>query len=261
LEKIDFSLNQLVEEVADLLAPTLKNKEIDFMTFLDPNLPKLITADLGKIRQILINLIGNAIKFTNSGEIEVNVLINETESEFLELEISVKDTGIGISKDKLDSIFGSFNQADNSTTRKFGGTGLGLSICRDLVELQNGRIWVESEKGRGSKFSFTLVVEAASDLKLRDKVEALQTKKALVVDDNKTNLKILVNTLSSWGMTSTPFNSPDLVISLKKSLQNFDVFILDMQMPEKDGITLAKEIKTELGDFSKPIILLSSMPE
>ena len=261
LENEPFLLQQSMDEVMELLKPSAQDKGIELIAYVEEQIPSRLIGDVVRLKQVLINLVNNAIKFTESGEVYVEASLKALESDFAQINFMVRDTGIGIPEEKLEGLFESFTQADTSTTRRFGGTGLGLAICKNLVSLMGGKIWVESEKGKGSKFQFSVVLEAASaDQKIID-TEILQGKKALVVDDNNTNLRILVKQLGSWGVRSTPFNSPELVQELIKDLKKFDFCVMDMQMPNMDGAQLSRIIRDHYSKEELPIVVLSSTGE
>lgn len=253
-----FNLNQCIEDVIDIMKPGASAKRIELMYYISPEIPAFVVQDEHRLKQVLFNLIGNAIKFTEKGEVELQVKLSSMHGDLFQLEFSVRDTGIGINSEVLPRLFQSFTQADTSTTRRFGGTGLGLSICRELVGLMGGRIWAESEVGKGSKFTFTLVAEKSDDVTDLSK-RSVQGLKVLVVDDNMTNLKILVKQLSNWGIQATPFNSPNLVLEVMDDLGRYDLCILDMQMPEMDGHQLTHHIREKYTREDLPIIVLSSV--
>jgi len=261
LEKEPFSLQKCVDEVMDLLKPSAQEKGIELISYIEESVPQHLVGDMVRLKQVLINLVNNAIKFTHQGEVYLNVNTQAEDQGFSQLKFTVKDTGIGIENIKLSGLFESFTQADNSTTRKYGGTGLGLTICRDLVQLMGGRIWAKSELGKGSEFCFTAVMESADNFNEEIQLEKLVGIRALVVDDNNTNLKILVKQLGSWGVRPTPFNNPELVQELIHDLSKFDVCIMDMQMPKMDGLQLTKIIRKHHSQKELPIVVLSSTGE
>jgi CheY-like chemotaxis protein len=255
-----FSLMDTVEEVIDMLKPSAHAKSLELISYIHPKVPQEIVADSYRLRQVLINLVNNAIKFTNQGEVLLEIDLVTQEENFLQLKFLVRDTGIGIEQGKIQNLFSSFTQADTSTTRKYGGTGLGLAICKNIINLMGGRIWAESDPGKGSSFHFTMVGESSdSETKVSYDATALRGLKALVVDDNKTNLKILVKQLANWGMQATPFNSPELVLEIMGNLKKFDLCVIDMQMPEIDGHGLTVKIREHYSAAELPIIVLSSI--
>ncbi|MDP4953954.1 MAG: response regulator, partial [Flavobacteriales bacterium] len=259
LEKSTFQLQNAVEEVVDLLKPSIQEKGLELIVYLEPEVSGDYCGDVIRLKQVLINLLNKAIKFTEKGEVLLTVERVADEGGFSQVKFEIKDTGIGMSAETLENLFESFMQADTSTTRKYGGTGLGLSICKKLVALMGGRIWAESELGKGSSFFFTTILESEEALAQSQREEKLAGLRALVVDDNTTNLRILVKQLSNWGVRSTPFNSPELVVEIIKDLSKFDFCVMDMQMPMMDGEQLAAEIRKYYSVEELPIIVLSSI--
>lgn len=253
-----FILSDCMDQVADIMKPLANQKKLELITDVDPDLPIEIVQDERRIRQIILNLVNNAVKFTDHGEVVMKVNLLSRDKDFVHIKFSIEDTGIGIEPDKLPLLFRSFSQADGSVSRKYGGSGLGLAICKSLVNELGGKIWVESTPGKGSVFYFTIVAETSAESR-SSRIKGLNGLKALVVDDNKTNLKILVRQLSNWGIQATPFNSPDLVMEIIPDLRKFDFCILDMQMPEMDGAALAGRMREYHGIDHFPIIVLSSV--
>ena len=259
LEHLDFDLRHCVEEVMDMFAGKAAEKNLDLIYQIDPQIPVVITGDSHRLKQVLINLVGNAFKFTENGEVFVGVKLDKIEEKSLQLSILVRDTGIGIPKDKQHNLFRSFSQVDSSTTRKYGGTGLGLAISQRLVELMGGLINIESESGSGTTFSFSIkstVSKQTKPLYIHFSTEGYEGKKILVIDDNHTNLTILKAQLEQWKL------SPVMAASGKEALEilpleNFDLVITDMQMPEMDGVELTQKIKNLNPQL--PVILLSSI--
>ncbi|MCB0166810.1 MAG: response regulator [Anaerolineae bacterium] len=280
LENRPFDLRECLEGALDLLATKAMEKGLDLAYHIDVNTPEIISGDVTRLRQILINLLSNAVKFTSSGEIVVSVESRSVDDastiekwspalpppepnappEVFELHLAVRDTGIGIPESRMHRLFQAFSQVDASTTRRYGGTGLGLVISKHLSELMGGTMWVESEQGQGTTFHFTIRTEAIPNLTyshLHEVQPKLSGKRVLIVDDNTTNRRILVLQAESWGMlpqaTATPFEA----LAWLKEGTPFDLAILDMQMPEMDGITLAAEInRLELGF---PQVMLTSL--
>jgi signal transduction histidine kinase/DNA-binding response OmpR family regulator len=261
LESRSFNVRNCVEEALDLFAAQIRIKRLEAVYLVAPDVPSHLIGDAMRLRQILVNLIGNAIKFTPKGEIAVHVECQGQEPEKgFHLLFSVTDTGIGISEEGIEKLFKAFQQVDTSTTRRYGGTGLGLVISQRLAEFMGGTIWVESVAGVGSTFFFSVTLKP-SDVPAPDYQSpqhgALLSHSVLLVDDNTTNRRILEIQLKAWGMK--PTSAPSSAESLKKIAgQHFDVGLIDFQMPEMDGVTLAREIRqrTEM-----PLILLSSSEE
>lgn len=253
-----FDLHQCMEDVIDVMKPSASSRGLELAYYIDPDIPHKLMQDEHRFKQILFNLIGNAVKFTEQGEVEVTLKLTNTHGDLIQLECSIRDTGIGMDPRVIPNLFNSFTQEDTSTTRRFGGTGLGLAICKELVGLMGGRIWANSEKGKGATFSFTLVAEK-TDAVQDFSYKSVQGLKVVVVDDNMTNLKILVKQLSNWGIQATPFNSPNLVLEVLDNLDKFDLCLLDMQMPEMDGHQLTRRIREKYDAVTLPIVLLSSV--
>ncbi len=261
LETQPFYVRNCVEDALDLLAEKAAGKMLDLAYFIEEDTPPVVIGDITRLRQILVNLLGNAIKFTDEGEVVVNVKSMLVENDRYELTFSVRDTGIGIPEDKIDKLFKSFSQVDTSTTRKYGGTGLGLAISNQLAKNMGGTMWVESEEGQGSVFHFTILVDAELDAKplySKDNVPQLSGKRILIVDDNATNRLILVKQTESWGMKPTAVASGPEALKLLAQEKAFDIAILDMQMPEMDGFTLAQRIGEEQ-EKALPLIILTSI--
>jgi PAS domain S-box-containing protein len=265
-----FKLDELVEETMDILTLKAFEKKLEMLYRVDHDIPSQVIGDPVRIRQIIVNLLGNAIKFTKDGEIYVSIrrhgdIFLHEERKYLNFVIQVKDTGIGIPKDKLQKIFESFTQADNSTTRKYGGTGLGLAISKSLAELMHGELTVESEPGKGSTFSLRLTLEVANDqpeIQLQPKP---LLKKAIVVDDNITNLHLMTETLGYFQIhCETSTNGHEALEKIKyarSSGEPFDLIITDHHMPGMDGIDLVKEIKESMPGVNQPFILMLSSLE
>ncbi len=270
-----FDIRDCIEETLDLLAPKAAEKNLEQAYLIYKNTPSWIVGDVTRIRQILVNLVGNGLKFTNEGEVVVGVTARQitlahedpivsADCPTYEVRFVVKDTGIGIPQDKIDRLFKAFSQVDSSTTRNYGGTGLGLIISRRLTELMGGRMWVESNGESGSSFFFTIIAKAAPALhqerqQERQNTDKLQGKRLLIVEDNSTHRKILALQAQSWGMLSHPTESGAEALKLLNLRGHFDLAILDMQMPGMDGLTLAQEIR-KIPEYQKlPLIMLSSL--
>ncbi|NNE54485.1 MAG: response regulator, partial [Flavobacteriales bacterium] len=254
-----FNLVQVVEEVIDMLKPTAYSKKLELISYVHPDVPEQLLSDSHRLKQVLINLVNNAVKFTDKGEVLLEVEFVNSEAGLTQLKFTVQDTGIGIEPEKIENLFQSFTQADTSTTRKYGGTGLGLAICKNIVSMLGGRIWVDSVPGKGSEFHFTIIAQESDSEEHIHDYSALKGLKALVVDDNTTNLKILVKQLSAWGVQATPFNSPELVLEIMSNLKKFDLCVIDMQMPALDGKDLTIRIREHYSKDDLPIIVLSSI--
>lgn len=259
LEQRDFDLRTTIEEVFDLFAGKAAELGLDLIYEIDYNVPAQIVGDSLRLRQVLINLIGNAVKFTNHGEIFLRVEMVSSEKEIAELSFKVKDTGIGIPKNKVERLFKAFSQVDSSTTRQYGGTGLGLAICEKLVGLMGGSIHVDSEEGIGTTFTFS--IKAGLSVKsirtyVYSNIAGLEGKSILVVDDNATNRAILKNQLEHWKFRPTMAASATEALGLLKA-NTYDLIITDMQMPEVNGLELAHTVAHH--HLKTPLILLSSM--
>jgi len=265
-ENVDFNLHKVVEDIAMLFATNAHSKNLEITADFDTDIPSFVKGDPTRIRQILANLTGNAIKFTEKGEVGISVQLLDSRDNKVKLEFVVRDTGIGISEEGIKQIFESFSQADGSTTRKFGGTGLGLSISRQLVELMHGEMRVESIEGKGSEFIFTLEFsqsDESSRLIQGDNHLDISALRVLLVDDNQTNLRILSNNLKNWGIEFTAVESAkEAITSLQKSViskKPYNLLITDMMMPEIDGIGLVTEIRTMEEFQNMEIIILTSI--
>jgi CheY-like chemotaxis protein len=271
-----FDIRDCIEETLDLLAPKAAEKQLELAYLLYKNTPNWLYGDAQRIRQILVNLVGNGLKFTNSGEVIVGVTarkiiaINEdpiiaADDPTYEIRFVVKDTGIGIAQDKIERLFKAFSQVDSSTTRNYGGTGLGLIISRRLTELMNGKMWVESGgDGSGSSFYFTIMAKAAPPTPPvcqpeRQQPSQLAGKRLLIVEDNATHRQILSLQAQSWGMHAHATESGAEALKLLNLRGHFDLAILDMQMPEMDGSILAQKIR-EFPEYQNlPLVMLSSL--
>ena len=261
LEALDFSLEGLLEDTMETLALDAQKKGLDFILSIDPQVPSQINGDPTRIRQILVNLIGNAIKFTHEGEVVIRLSLKERVENTLTLFFNIRDTGIGIPPDRIARVFDSFTQTDGSTTRKYGGTGLGTTIAKQLVELMGGAIWIESVVGKGTQFLFTLKVKEAISQTVVPvtQVQDLSIRQVLVIDDNPNNLTNFRDILGSWSLLpSLAEGAASARAVLERRTQPFDLLIVDVQMPETDGITLVREIKTNPLHRFTPVIFLFS---
>ncbi len=260
LEHHDFDLRQCIEQIMDLFAGKAAAQGLDLVYQIDHLVPAQIINDSMRLRQILINLVSNALKFTHKGEVFVKVSVAKADKENIELRFDVNDTGMGIPKEKLPRLFQAFSQVDSSTTRKYGGTGLGLVISQRLIKLMGGNIIVNSIVGKGSTFSFTITSKFGKDSKRQYanfNINGNEGKKVLVIDDNVTNLSILKSQLELWKLTPVLASSGKQALEIISTGTQFQLIITDMQMPEMDGIELAKAIKEKIPYI--PIILLSSI--
>jgi signal transduction histidine kinase/ligand-binding sensor domain-containing protein/CheY-like chemotaxis protein len=267
LEHQPVHLRQLIEEVLDLFAGKAFTQGLDLIYEIDASVPEHFMGDATRLRQIIINLVGNSIKFTPQGEVLILISITDKRArntgmentDSIEVMFEVRDTGIGIRKDKLVTIFEPFTQADSSTTRKYGGTGLGLAISKHLVELMNGRIWIESEPGNGTSFFFTIIAQPVTEeLTLLAQVPSeIAGKHVLIVDDNPTNRHILKRQLEIWKMSAIEAESGESALKLISEHEGFDIIITDMKMPGMNGLQLSQKISQS--GCTTPVILLSSM--
>ena len=266
LDPIPFNLRDHVEESARVLAVQAHEKGLELVCNVESDVPEYAVGDVTRLRQILVNLLGNAIKFTQQGEVALEVKLASREHGKLGLHFAIRDTGMGIPKEKQKLIFEAFTQADGSTTRRFGGTGLGLTISARLVNAMNGRIWVESEPGEGSIFHFTATLGAAPEsLRAHPKDKAaLDGIPVLVVDDNPTNRRILSDTLRSWGMQPTSVASAQEALEhMRGGVQlerSFPVLLPDVHMPEMDGFELVKRM-LDTPDLANAFILMLTSGE
>ena len=264
LDPIPFNLRDHVEETARVLALKAHEKNLELICSVRPEVPEYVVGDVTRLRQILVNLLGNAVKFTEHGEVELEVELASQERDELGLHFVVRDTGIGIPKEKQELIFDAFTQVDGSTTRKYGGTGLGLTISARLVDAMKGRIWVESEPGKGSAFHFTATVGAAPELLQTRPAEdvSLNGVRVLVVDDNLTNRRILSDMLWSWGMQPTPVASaPEALVHMRRGTEHghpYSLVLTDVHMPEMDGFDLVESIKSTPDLTNAFILMLTS---
>ena len=262
LEQTEFSLTECLEGSLDLLASRAAEKKLDLLYEIADGTPGTIRGDPTRLRQILVNLLGNALKFTAKGEVVLTLRVQATVEDKAELLFSVRDSGIGIPAAAMGRLFQSFSQVDATTTRRFGGTGLGLVISRKLAEMMGGRMWVESEPGRGSTFSFTILAEpVAGQLPLHPAggPASVAGRRVLAVDDNETSRRILCDVARNWGMTLHAIPTPAEALALLRAGEKYDAAILDMQMPDMDGMMLAQAIRQLRTKEELPLMLLSSI--
>ena len=279
LEHHPFELHTCIEEALDLLGPKAAEKRLDLAYLVDDSIPKILVSDVTRLRQILVNLIGNAVKFTHQGEVVIEVKSagrgrrtlqpgQKEDTDFLRhpeewlLHFSVRDSGIGIPLDRQNRLFKSFQQVDASTTRHYGGTGLGLAICKRLTELLGGKIWVESDAGKGSTFHFTISVKAAAATApppWQGPQPQLAGKRLLLVEDHSTNLRLITHRAQQWGMNVETATNSDDALKLLAQGRSFHAAILDMQLPDVDGLSLASLIRRQPSGQHLPLLLLSSV--
>ena len=268
LENQPFDTRECIESAVDLLATKAAEKKLELAVSIDYDVPLTIKGDVTRLRQILINLLNNAVKFTEKGEVVVSVQLTvdsktSVHSPLSTVHFSVRDTGIGISAEQRDRLFKSFSQIDTSTTRKYGGTGLGLAISKRLVDMMGGMMWAESEGlGKGSTFHFTIRAETAPTVAadhLTMTPSPLKEKRVLIVDDNATNRMILIKQIESWGMNPQAVSSGQEALVIIDRGELFDLAILDMKMPEMDGMMLARAIRERRDAKQLPMVMLTSM--
>ncbi|MCX8114436.1 MAG: PAS domain S-box protein [Burkholderiaceae bacterium] len=262
IESEAFDLRRCVEEALDLVTPRASEKQLNLAYLIEEGAPESLIGDAARVRQILVNLLSNAVKFTHQGEVLVTVDAAPIGDGRHRVHFAVKDTGIGIPAEFVPRLFQSFTQADATTTRRYGGTGLGLAISKRLAELMGGGIWVESEPGRGSVFHVTIEAPAGPPLDhvyLRGNPEALAGKRVLIVDDNVTNRRIVLKQTLAWGMVPIAVPSALEAIDLIRHGDPFDVAVLDMSMPDMDGLDLAAEIRRHRDAAQLPIVMLTSV--
>ena len=262
LDRVPFIVRDTIEDSVKLFAPRADEKGLELSCRIAPDVPAFVVGDPGRLRQIILNLVSNAVKFTDAGEVGVEVLVSERTADQVLLKCTVRDTGIGVPEDKRWEIFGAFVQADASTTRRYGGTGLGLTISSQLVELMGGRLWLESEPGKGSRFHFV----ARFDLFEGETAPApsfdLRSLRVLVVDDNATNRAILTEILESWQMSATAADSANAALAMLHQAaqrgQPFQLVLTDAAMPDVDGFSLAEQITSAYRGGTPKVVLLTS---
>jgi two-component system sensor histidine kinase/response regulator len=267
LEAIDFDLRDHLETTLKTLSLRADEKGLELLCEVTPEVPESVRGDPSRLRQVILNLAGNAIKFTHEGEVALKVYMEDQDAKSQTLHFTVSDTGMGIPAEKQALIFQPFTQADTSTTRKYGGTGLGLTISMRLVKLMGGEIWVESEPGRGARFHFTARLETSPEAKPVEigtiaPLDKLRGVKALIVDDNRTNRRILEGMLKRWGMKSTSAeNGYQALAHLEEALAAgvpYELILTDMHMPEMDGFTLIERIRQAPELSTATIMMLTS---
>ncbi|MFP4484811.1 MAG: response regulator [Spirochaetaceae bacterium] len=261
LEIIEVDLYRIVQEAVDMLSLEAHKKDLEVISFIDPDVPRYVRGDPTRLRQIIVNLMSNAVKFTSRGQIVVTAGLKRHEDATAIVHFTVADTGIGIPEDKRNRLFQAFSQADSSTTRKFGGTGLGLSICKSLVTMMKGKIGVKSAQGKGSTFWFVLPLDKQEDdLRIFDQRPAADTR-VLIVDDSGTSSEVLERYLTRWGAhVRRSASGPDGLKELKRAAQHnegYDLALIDLLMPGMDGWQLASEINADRTINSTRLILMS----
>jgi signal transduction histidine kinase len=265
LECIPFDLRRALEEVIDVFSLRAAEKNLEFACLVHHTVPTMVVGDPGRLRQVIINLVGNAIKFTDTGEVFIELSTEEEADDHVRIRCVVKDTGIGIPADHSENLFTAFTQADASTTRRFGGTGLGLAISKQLVEIMDGAIHVDSEEGKGSTFWFTVLLGKAEISERVDDSLAgvLAGKRVLVVDDHLINRRVLLECLKSWEcIPDEAASGPQALEKLREASRigkPFDIALLDYMMPHMDGETLGRIIKCESTIKDTTLVMLSSM--
>ncbi len=265
IEKIDFDLREIVENISAVFSHKLQEKGLSYVMDIDKNIPSILKGDPYRLNQILVNLVGNAIKFTQTGGVTLKIGVKESNTSTVTLTFSVSDTGIGIKKEKLNEIFESFTQASIETSRKYGGSGLGLAITKQLLEMQNGSIWVDSELEKGTTFHFSISFccsraehqQFFRSKKLKEYHGFLQNKKFLVAEDNKVNQKVIQNVLQKAGAVADIANNGLEAIDYLKKENDYDIIIMDLQMPEMDGYAATKYIRNVM-NISIPIVAMTA---
>ena len=265
LESVPYNIKDCVLEALNLVAAEASKKDLNLAYTIDPNAPEIIMGDAQRLRQILINLLGNAIKFTDKGEVAVDVSSRKLEGNDYEIHFQVKDTGIGIPEDKMNQLFQSFRQVDASTTRKYGGTGLGLAISKRLAELMGGKIWVESDVGKGSIFHFTIIAKAATKKQAVSRIKDQQSMiipmyglphplHILLAEDNEVNQMVVLKMLDKIGyQADVAVNGLEVLQALER--QDYDLILMDVQMPEMDGLETSKKIRAHWSNGPKIIAM------
>jgi CheY-like chemotaxis protein len=265
IEEIGFDLKESINSIKPLFSHRLKKKHLNFELNIDNNVPSFLNGDPYRLNQILINLVGNAIKFTEKGKISLSVSLQQAHDNSGTLRFSIKDSGIGISKEQLQNVFESFSQAGNDVARKYGGTGLGLTISKQLVELQKGKIWVNSEIGVGSEFVFELPYRFAAENEVKglrrlidfDFSKLLAGKKVLVAEDHSVNQILIEHVLNTVGIYPTIVNNGKEAIEKLQTGEKFDVILMDLQMPVLDGYKTTDFIRNKL-HITIPIVAMTA---
>ncbi len=259
VEAIDFDLRDIVEDLGDIFGSRFQDKHVELVTLFPSDVPERLVGDPTRLRQVLTNLLGNALKFTEVGEVHLHVAVQDVSDDQVRLRFEVRDTGIGIPEERVPQLFGAFTQVDASTTRRFGGTGLGLAICKGLVTAMGGEVEVSSVEGEGSTFAVNLAFDrgalASEPSKRRHAV--LRGRKAACLDDNETNLFVLKKQLESWGMEVEAFSRPSSLLEEMEGRP--DVFVLDFHMPEMNGLAVAEHLGADERFKDVPVLMLTSV--
>jgi CheY-like chemotaxis protein/HPt (histidine-containing phosphotransfer) domain-containing protein/anti-sigma regulatory factor (Ser/Thr protein kinase) len=263
LEQLPLSLRETLGDAVKSLALKAHDKGLELALDVAPDVPDWLIGDAGRLRQVILNLVGNAIKFTHQGEVVVTVRLTELQADRASLAICISDTGIGIPPDKLERVFEAFEQADASTTRNYGGTGLGLAIVRRLVQLMGGRVWAESTPGEGSRFHITLTLPLAPPPATQPPRRVmLPGTRVLVVDDNATNRRIVAEVLGGWELlVASCASAEEAIQQLREAFRSgspFDLLISDVNMPQADGFSLLEQVRRDPTLADLPAILLTS---
>jgi len=264
LEQRSFDLRECVESALDVLGPKATEKHIDLVGWLGPGVPAAVIGDITRTRQVLINLLGNAVKFTSSGDVLLSIeRLGETDDGRLRLHFKVRDTGIGIPADRMDRLFKTFSQVDASTTRQFGGTGLGLAICKKIVELMGGRIWVESEMGKGSTFQFEALLAPAAPVEghpvLLAAVPELAGKRLLIVEDNLTSRNVLASLAATWGAVPRAATNAQEALEWIGHGETFDLALVDLHLADLDGIAFTRRLRALQMSSRLPVAIVAPL--
>lgn len=264
LEEYPFDLKSCVQEVFGLFSGEASKKNLELSYYIEERIPTMVYGDMGRLRQVLVNLVSNAVKFTNEGGVYLVVSLAKTEEDRLTLEFTVKDTGIGISSEKIDRLFKPFSQLDSSMTRRYGGTGLGLAICKSLVQMMGGEIEVESKEGQGATFVFTICVHTheQEDLRLREEDRAdkyrLQGERQpniLIVDDHPINRKLMVSMLEKMGLKADLAEDGKQAVEMVAGPKVYDMIFMDLQMPVMDGLEATRRIREMKPEGEGPVLV------